>query len=81
MERFNELLEQVLPRVPARPAPSASTSSSTPRPRPTGRRLLPDGIHFTSDTRVVVADSWLGPHVVEAADDLRRADADADLGG
>ena len=80
MERFNELLEQVLPEFPL--ARSVGLDQFVDAQTDADRaRLLPDGIHFTSDTAVLVADSWLGPHVVEAADDLRRADADADLGG
>ena len=80
MERFNELLEQVLPEFPL--ARSVGLDRFVEAQTAADRaRLLPDGIHFTSDTAVLVADSWLGPHVVEAAEGLRRAHAHADLGG
>jgi hypothetical protein len=72
MERFNALLEQVLPEFPQ--ARSLGLDQFVEAQTEADRaRLLPDGIHFTSDTAVLVADSWLGPHVVEAADGLRRA--------
>ena len=80
MERFNELLEQVLPEFPL--ARSVGLDQFVDAQSEADRaRLRPDGIHFTSDTAVLVADSWLGPHVVEAAEGLRRAHAHADLGG
>ena len=79
MERFNELLEQVLPEFPL--ARSVGLDQFIEAQTEADRaRLRPDGIHFTSDTAVLVADSWLGPHVVDAAEGLRRAHAHADLG-
>lgn len=72
MERFNELLEQAVA------FDTTATTVTLDRyldglSAAEKARLRPDGIHFTPDTAVLVADTWLGPQVSSAIDQVRRA--------
>jgi hypothetical protein len=72
MERFNELLEQAVGLTPA--ATTVGLDRFLGGLSEGERDLLrPDGIHFTPQTAVLVADSWLGPQLTQAMERVRRA--------
>jgi peptidoglycan/LPS O-acetylase OafA/YrhL len=71
MTRFNELLDEVVAEFPS--AATVGLDGFVGALAPADRaRLLPDGIHFTEESSVLVADSWLGSQVATSAARLRR---------